>query len=246
MPSSTPPLSQNAALRALLIAFALITCAYLVSQSMNAAQSRSQAGARPDSSAPPRSQTKSVDPLLNLEKDEDDDGADDDDDDRRNKHKMGQESFVELAVPDVECKYHTFDQAGVPIEERKHSVRCEVPAIELGIVIPLPPKQVNYLTANLHTWDFEELYPCQPSKQYAPKTDIIFYMSRRSEEALKVEETLLNIMKELKSRECFNESMYTRVLLPAALLLSLPRVLLPPCTLPASPPHPPTSLSPSL
>lgn len=58
------------------------------------------------------------------------------------------------------------------------AVVCVQRAPTLTIVMPFPPKQLNFVQDNLNAWQSFEFYPCDPAKAYGANVDLMFYLSQ--------------------------------------------------------------------
>lgn len=58
------------------------------------------------------------------------------------------------------------------------AVLCVQRAPTLTIVMPFPPKQLNFVQDNLNAWQSYEFYPCDPAKRYGANFELMFYLSQ--------------------------------------------------------------------
>lgn len=80
-------------------------------------------------------------------------------------------------------------------------VVCLQRAPTLTVVMPFPPKQLNFVLDNLHAWQSFEFYPCDPARRYGANVELMLFLSQPDKA---VQETLVrSFWNTTWARECF-------------------------------------------
>jgi hypothetical protein len=81
-------------------------------------------------------------------------------------------------------------------------VLCVQRAPTLVIVMPFPPKQLNFVQDNLRAWQSFEFYPCDPARQYGANVELMLFLSQPDRA---VQQTLVKqFWNTTWARECFS------------------------------------------